>query len=258
MIGAILRVRMASSRLPGKVLLPAAGKRMLLHTLERLRRSQLLDPIVVATSEDASDDPIVDLCKSADAPCFRGSLDDVLDRFYQCATAYQMQHIAEFKGDNPLIDPVVCDQIGKIYLDHVGQYDYVTNNHPPTYPDGQEVEIFPYSALATAWKEAKEPFQREHVTPFIWDQPERFRVLNVRMDPNLHHERWTLDYPEDYTFLRAVFEGLYPGNPAFSMKDVIRFLDAHPELRKINEVHAGYTWYTAHAQDLKTIEKKTP
>jgi spore coat polysaccharide biosynthesis protein SpsF len=255
-VDAILRARMRSSRLPGKVLMQAAGKPFLSHMIERLGRSRLLRRLVVATSEDASDDPIQDLCAREGVPCFMGSAEDVLDRYYRCAQEYRMGHIAVLYADNPLIDPAVCDEVIGAYLKQSGEYDYVSNNHPPTYPDGNEVEVCSFSALVAAWREAREPFQREHVTPFIWDQPGRFRCLNVTMEPSHPGERWTLDYPEDYEFLRTVFENLYPVNPNFSMWDVIRFLDTHPEVRKINAAHADYTWYTTHAGELKTIHRK--
>jgi spore coat polysaccharide biosynthesis protein SpsF len=256
-IDAILRARMQSSRLSGKVLMPAAGKPLLLHLVERLRRTRLLKRVVVATSEAAVDDAIAGLCAREDILCFRGSNEDVLDRYYRCAKAYGMAHIAVLYADNPLLDPGVCDESVAFYLEHLDAYDYVSNCRPSTYPDGQEIEMCSFEALQTAWKEAGKPFQREHVTPFIWDQPERFRCFNLTMEPNLNHrERWTLDYPEDYEFILAVFEGLYPVKPDFSMWDLITFLDAHPDLRKTNAMHGGSTWFTGHEDELKTVQRK--
>ena len=237
--------------------MPAAGKPLLLHMVERLRRARLLTRIVVATSDDAADDAIADLCDRENVLCFRGSNEDVLDRYYGCAKAFGMAHIAVLYADNPLLDPGVCDAAIAFYLTHLDNYDYVSNCRPSTYPDGQEIEICSFEALEAAWQEADKPFQREHVTPFVWDQPERFRCFNLTMEPDLNRrERWTLDYPEDYEFLRAVYEGLYPEKPEFSMWDLIEFLDAHPDLRKINGMHGDYTWFTAHSDELKTVPRK--
>lgn len=247
---------MQSQRLPGKVLMPAAGKPLLCHMIERLRRSRFLESIVVATSTDDADQPIVDLCLGEGIPCFRGRADDVLDRFYSCAREFQMAHIALLGADNPLIDAAVCDQVLGVYLERADEFDYVSNHHPPTFPDGQDIEVLSYPALEKAWKEARKPFQREHGTPFIWDQPKLFRCHNVFMQPDLHKERWTLDYPEDYEFIRAVFEALYPRNPYFSVQDVLALLDTHPELREINAAHVNYTWHAIHADELKTITKE--
>lgn len=224
--------------------------------MERLRRARLLKRIVVATSDEAADDAIADLCDREDFLCFRGSNEDVLDRYYRCAKAYGMAHVAVIYGDNPLLDPGVCDEAIAFYLKHLADYDYVSNCRPSTYPDGQEIEICSFEALETAWQEANKLFQREHVTPFVWDQPERFRCFNLTMEPDLNRrERWTLDYPEDYKFLRAVYEGLYPQKQDFSMWELIEFLGAHPDLRKINGMHGDYTWFTLYADELKTVSK---
>jgi spore coat polysaccharide biosynthesis protein SpsF len=247
---------MRSERLPGKVLMPAAGKPLLCHMIERLRKSRFLEDIVVATTRDDADQPIVDLCLGESIPCFRGHADDVLDRFYSCAREFQMTHIALLGADNPLIDADVCDQVLGVYLERASELDYVSNHHPPTYPDGQDVEVLPFPTLEKAWQEARKPFQREHATPFIWDQPELFRCHNVVMQPDLHRERWTLDYPEDYEFIREVFESLYPHNPWFSMQDVLAMLDARPALREVNANRASYTWHAMHADELRTIPKK--
>ena len=251
-VDAILCARMGSSRLPGKTLLPAVGKPMLQLTIERLQRSRRRGRLVVATSDQAEDDAIAKLCDRLDVPCYRGSADDVLDRVYRCACHYAMAHVAHFGADNPLIDPSLCDEIIGVYLSNLGRWDYVTNNCPPTYPDGQEVEVTLFAALETAWREATDPRHREHLLTFLWENPQRFRIHNVTHEPNLHHERWTLDFPEDYEFLRAVFEALYPTNQAFGMWDVIDYLDAHPELREINAIHRDYyPWVKSHASETR-------
>ena len=249
-VDAILRARMGSTRLPGKVLLPAAGKPLLQHLVERLRRSRRIRRLVVATSVEPGDDPIAELCEGIEADCFRGSADDVLDRYYRCSVEYGIAHIAIMYSDNPLLDPAVVDTVAGAYQTHVGQFDFVSNCRPFTYPDGMEVELCSFAALEAAWRDSSEPFQREHVTPFIWGQPERFRCHNVTMTPDLHaRERWTLDYPEDYDLVRTIFERL-KGEPYFGMLDVLRLLDAEPGLRKINSEHAGLQWWDKHAAEL--------
>lgn len=240
-VGAVVRARIASSRLPGKTLLEAAGKTMLEHTLERLARSRLLGPIVVATTVLPEDDAVVDLCRAVGVPCFRGSADDVLDRVYSCAKEYAMEHVAHFGADNPLIDPAVCDEILEVYVS--GSWDYVTNNLPPTYPDGQEVEVTSFDVLERVWADAREPHHREHMLTYLWEHRGRFRIRNVERRPSLADERWTLDHPEDYELVRAIFEALYPSRPGFSVDDVLGFLDARPELREVNaHLRCAYPW----------------
>lgn len=224
MIDAVVRARMASTRLPGKTLLEAGGKTMLAHTLDRLGRATLIDRIVVATTELPEDDIVAEHCAELGVACFRGSAEDVLGRVHGAAQG--MEHIGHFGADNPLIDPALCDEIIGVYLG--GDWDYVTNNLPPTFPDGEEVEVTSFAALDTAMREATEPRMREHLLTFFWENPECFRIRNVTREPSLHHERWTLDTPEDWELVSAVFEGLEPG---FGTADVIAFLDHHPHLR---------------------------
>lgn len=252
--GAILYARMKASRLPGKVLMPACERPLLLLLVERLLRCEALDRIIIATTDTAEDDRLADTCTAAGVSVFRGSEEDVLDRTYRCALAHGLDPVIRFTADNPLIDAPIADRVIRQYLDHPDDYDYVSNNHPPTWPDGEEVEIVRFAALEAAWNEGREPFQREHCTPFIWDQPERFRIANVALDDDrLHAERWTLDYPEDYDFIRRVYEELYPTNPDFRMGDILSLLDRKPEIRQINAMHAGDVWYSRHAESLRTV-----
>jgi spore coat polysaccharide biosynthesis protein SpsF len=145
-----------------------------------------------------------------------------------------MEHVGHFGADNPLIDPALCDAVIGIYLE--GGWDYVTNNLPPTVPDGEEVEVTSYAALDTAAREASDPRHREHLLTFLWEHPDRFRIRNVTREPSLHHERWTVDTPEDWELVRAVFDALDPG---FTIADVIAFLDEHPQLRT---APGSYDW----------------
>ena len=253
---AILQARMKSSRLPGKVLMPALGRPILSFNVERLRRARTIDRVIVATSDTTEDDAIQKMCEAEGILFFRGSEENVLDRIYRCVRQFGIDVVAKFTADNPLIDPAVIDHVVGFYLAHSDEYDFVSNNHPPTCQDGQEVEVIRTAALEIAWREADKPFQREHVTPFIWDQPERFRLGNVaRADDQWYHAyRWTLDYPEDYEFIKRVYEELYPRKPEFSMQDLMEFLRQRPDIYAINSNRAGYVWYREHLDNLQTVQ----
>lgn len=229
---AILQARTSSSRLPGKVLKPLLGKPMLARQIERLRRVTRVDELIVATSVHATDDAIAALCQAEGLSCFRGSLDDVLDRFYRAALTRSPQHIVRLTGDCPLTDPAVVDRTIDFYAH--GGFDYASNALEPSFPDGLDVEVFRFSCLEAAWREATAPAFREHVTLFIYRHPERFRTGCYRSQTNLAHLRWTVDEPQDYEFVKRVYEALYPRNPQFSMEDVLRFVAEHPEACALN------------------------
>jgi spore coat polysaccharide biosynthesis protein SpsF len=233
MMLAIVQARTSSTRLPGKVLKPIMGKPMLEQQLDRLARVKQIDKLVVATSDCPEDNAVVELCCRAGFESFRGSLDDVLDRFYQTAKSHSSQHIVRLTGDCPVADPDVIDEIISHYLS--GTFDYASNTIEPTYPDGLDAEVFSYECLEQAWREAKLPSQREHVTPFIWQQPERFKLENHRCAFDFSHLRWTVDEPEDFKLITAIYESLYPLNPEFSMKDILNWLDDNPEMAYINQ-----------------------
>jgi spore coat polysaccharide biosynthesis protein SpsF len=232
MIAAILQARVSSTRLPGKVLMPILGAPMLLRQIERVRRAKLIDALLIATSDDASDDPIALLCKKQDVQCFRGSLDDVLDRFYQSARRLLPDHIVRLTGDCPLCDPLLIDQVVEHHLR--GCFDYTSNTIEPTYPDGLDVEIFRYCCLEETWHEARLPSQREHVTPFVYQHPERYRIGSVKHDVDLSELRWTVDEPEDLELVRRIYGDMYPNNQAFGTADILDYLDRQPDLKMVN------------------------
>lgn len=230
---AILQARVSSFRLPGKVLKPILGKPMLVRQIERVLQSRRVDQLIVATSTDPSDDDLESLCRQINVPCFRGSLNDVLDRFYQAAKIWQPQHVVRLTGDCPLIDPEIIDAVIDFCL--AGSYDYVSNATQPTFPDGLDSEVFRFSILEEAWKKSTLPSHREHVTPFIYQQPERFFIGHYRNTEDLSHLRWTVDEPEDFALVTKIYEALYPINPEFRMQDVLSLLRQRPELAAINQ-----------------------
>lgn len=232
---AILQARMSSSRLPGKVLLPLLGEPMLARQIERLRRAQRIDKLIVATSAAPSDDPIAEQCVRLGVACFRGALDDVLDRFEQAARPHDPQHVVRLTADCPLADPELIDQLIAKHL--ASGADYTTNANPPSYPDGLDAEVIRYAVLHIAWREARRQSEREHVTLFVASQSERFAIETLRSEVDLSALRWTVDEADDLELVEHIYAALYPANPAFTMQDVLHLLEARPELRTFNTTH---------------------
>jgi len=224
---------MGSSRLPGKVLKPILGRPMLELQIERLRRCKKIDRLVVATSVNPEDRAIADRCHRVGVDFFRGDPENVLDRFYRAAKQYNPEHVLRLTGDCPLADPLLIDDLVEFYLAH--GYDYASNCHEASLPDGLDAEIFSFSALEQAWKEAELPSHLEHVTPFIRAHPERFKIACYRYHTDLSHLRWVVDEPGDLEFVRRVYEALYPIKPEFGTEDILALLERRPELLKLNE-----------------------
>lgn len=235
MILAILQARMTSTRLPGKVMRPLFGKPMLARQIERIARAKRIEHLVVATSNDPSDDRIATLCNELGVSCFRGALEDVLDRFYRATTNFAPQHVVRLTGDCPLSDPNLIDNVINYYL--AGNYDYASNTIEPTFPDGLDIEIFSFLSLARAWREAKLPSQREHVTPFIYAHPDQFRIGSYKGKEDLSALRWTVDEPADLELIEHIYGKLYPLNQVFTTEDVLVLLDRKPELKTLNSGH---------------------
>lgn len=253
MIAAIVQARMGSTRLGGKVMMEVLGKPLLQHMIERLHHSQYLEDIIIATTIDKKDDNIMALCEKIGVKTFRGSEEDVLDRYYNATKQYNVDIIVRMTSDCPLIDPKVVDRVIKYYFDNKDEFDFVSNMHPPTFPDGLDVEVIPFKTLKKAWQEAKKSYEREHVSPYIWDNPKMFKIGNVAYTDELHlKERWTLDYEEDYFFIKRVFEELYSKRNIFYMEDILELLNRKPEIRKINQKYAGMNWWANQWGNLKT------
>nr|WP_207280525.1 glycosyltransferase family protein [Thermanaerovibrio acidaminovorans] len=233
MILAVLQARVSSRRLPRKVIKEILGVPMILRQVERIKRSARVDQLVVATSLDASDDVLCDLCERSGLDVYRGSLNDVLDRFYRACLPYAPDHVVRLTGDCPLADPAVIDLVIDEHLKCGSQY--TSNTLEPTFPDGLDVEVMAFSALRDAFEEATLPSEREHVTPFIYKHPDRYRLVNVRRKgDNLSHMRWTVDDERDFELVSKIYEALYPLRPDFSSEDVLRLLEAQQELKGIN------------------------
>jgi len=232
MIGAIVQARMLSKRLPGKVLKEILGKPVIGHVLERLSRSKKIDRIVLATSVDKSNDPLEAYVRSIGTDVFRGSEEDVLDRYYQCAKEFGADVIVRVTADCPLLDHRVVDQVIARFLKE--KADYVSNVVELTFPDGLDTEVFSMAALSKAWKEAKAQGEREHVTT-LFRQSDRFSKVNVANETDLSTERWTVDYAEDFKVITAIFAALHPRDPDFGMQDVLKFKREHPEVFAINK-----------------------
>jgi len=224
---------MGSSRLPGKVLFDVEGKTVLEHVIERTKRAQNIERVVVAIPDTSTDDVLAEYCATKNISYFRGNETDVLDRYVQAAQELGVTHIARITSDCPLIDPEVIDRVAAEY--QVGEYDYLsTGRMETTYPDGLDVEIFSFEALKRAWTDATQPSEREHVTPYIWKHPELFNVGTVEFERDLSELRLTVDEPRDLEFVRAVYSAFH-GNDHFLLRDILDLLDEHPEIVAINQ-----------------------
>lgn len=237
---AIIQARLGSTRLPGKVLVEVAGRPVLHHVVVRARAATTLSEVVVATTDSCVDDAVESACTVFGVRCFRGSEADVLDRFYRTARKFDADPIVRITADCPLLDPRVLDDAVRLYGS--GSYDYVSNAIRRTFPDGLDVEVFSRAALEAAWGESRLASEREHVTPFLWKQPGRFRLGSLEQAEDLSALRWTVDEPADLFFVRKVYERLPEGST--SMKAVLDVLATCPDLLAINrgiEMNEGYT-----------------
>lgn len=229
---AIIQARMGSTRLPGKVLLNLAGKPMLERIVRRCRRAATLDEVVVATTTEPADDRIAELGAAHNWPVFRGQEDDVLDRYYQAASQQGADIVVRITGDCPLIDPEVIDLTVKKFLEHK-PLDYASNSlDRVTFPRGLDVEVMSMAALTRAWQEDHNPAWREHVTPYIYRHPEKFRLLAVTSEVDFSYLRWTVDTPADLTLVRKIYEHF--GGDDFSWRQVLALLAQHPQWLEIN------------------------
>lgn len=235
MIGAIVFARMTSSRLPAKEMLEIQSKPILQHVIERIRRSKQLEMIVLATTMNPADDVLEELGKRLGVNVFRGSEHDVLDRCYRAAIKFSLDPVVRITADDPCKDPEIIDQAVNAFIDSKGCYELVCNTQKPTFPEGLDVEVISFSALERTWKEASDPLEREHVTMHMLNNPGKFRTLNIENSNDLSDIRLTIDTMEDFRLIKSVYDALYPANSDFSWKDVVRYLELHPELLEVNK-----------------------
>ncbi len=233
-IAAIIQARVGSTRLPGKVLAEVAGRPMLAHVVERAMDIPHVTEVILASTTNPADEAIVAWARQAGIPCVRGSEEDVLDRFRLAARERAVDVIVRVTSDCPLLDPEVSGLVVREYLERGDTVDYVSNVHPPTYPDGLDTEVFSRRALEAAWHDARLPSDREHVTTYIWRHPERFRLANVSHEEDLSAHRWTVDTGRDLAFVRAVFEATAGDQRPIRLGGVIALLNRRPEIRELN------------------------
>jgi len=233
-IVATIEARMTSTRLPGKVLKPCLGKPMMELLVERVRRSRLIDEIVISTTVNRTDDVLVQCARDLGVGHFRGSEDDVVARVVGAMEAAKADIVVQLTGDCPLLDWAVIDQLIRLY--QANKFDYVSNTTVRSYPRGLDCQVVSLATLQESLRIAKDPAQHEHVCLSIYENPQLFSLFNLMAPPELCYpgQRWTLDTEADYKFLTTVYERLYPQNPAFTSADILRLLHAHPEIEALN------------------------
>lgn len=230
-IVAIVQARMGSSRLPHKVLKDLAGATVLDRVLNRMGRSRLIQETLVATTTEPADNAIVEHCERTGQKVFRGAEQDVLDRYYQAAKSTNADVVVRITSDCPLIDPEVTDATVRAFLDQ--RSDYTSNVRVRTYPRGLDTEVMTVQALERAWREGTKPYQREHVTPYIYENPGKFKLHGIENDADCSQHRWTVDTPEDLQLLRAVY-AQFGGRDDFGWREVLELVEADPSLANIN------------------------
>jgi spore coat polysaccharide biosynthesis protein SpsF len=228
---AIIQARMGSSRLPGKVLLDLGGTTVLARVVNRLRRANLIDDIVVATTDRAPDDAIVAECLRLKVRSFRGSENDVLDRYYQAARTHAADVIVRITSDCPAIDSELVDETIDAFERQHG--DYASNSMTRTYPRGLDAEVFTLAAIERAWREARQAYEREHVTPYFYEHPELFRLVSQQGHTDYSQYRWTLDTIQDLELLRALYAA-FGNQDNFSWREAIALCELKPELPELN------------------------
>jgi spore coat polysaccharide biosynthesis protein SpsF (cytidylyltransferase family) len=236
MIAALIQARLGSTRLPNKVMMELSGKTVIEQVVGRVAACGAIDEVVVVTTVNPGDLPLIALCAGKGVRVFCGSEEDVLDRYYQAARVLAVDHVVRITADCPLLDPAVIKTVVRAHAR--GGCDYTSNVMPPTYPDGEDVEVFSFGALEKAWKETRLASEREHVTQYFLKNPGVFTLCNCANSENLSALRWTLDTPEDLEFIRQVYQRLSGGGGGiFGMREVCELLHVYPGLASINEGH---------------------
>lgn len=248
---AIIQARMGSTRLPGKVLADICGKPLLQRLIERVRATPGVSRVVVATTTESADDVLADWCSAQAVAVYRGSVDDVLDRFWQCAQQHPAEFIVRVTADDPLKDPEVIAQALALCASSP-EVDYASNTLQPTYPEGLDIEVVRFRTLERAAREGTLPSEREHVMPYVWKNPDRFVLRSFSMQPDLSHWRWTVDKPADLELVRRIFAH-FADQPLVGYQAVIAWLNDNPELLAIN---AGTIRHEGYFKTLATEQKQ--
>lgn len=231
----IVQARMSSTRLPGKVLKEVLGRPLLEHLIERLRKVRNADEIIIATTKNVADKAIIKLCEKMNVNWMSGSEHDVLARYYEAAKISDADAIIRITSDCPVIDPVLVEEVIQYYIENYKDVDYVSNSTTRTYPYGMDVEIFSKQSLKEAYENAVLEYEREHVTPYIYNRPDKFRLKNLESPDDYSGYRWTVDQEEDFMVVKKIIEALYPGNPDYGLQDMIELVKLNPEWYEINK-----------------------
>ena len=232
-VNAIIQARCGSTRFPNKVFALIDGKPLLWHVVNRLKYAKMVDDIIVATTVSEKDDKIEEWCKENNVHCFRGSEENVLNRYYSASEAFPSDYVVRITADDPFKEPKVIDDVITKLIEE--GYDHVTNNLPPSFPEGLDCEAFKKSALDRSEKEAETSFEREHVTQYIYHHPEIFKIGNVSNGENLSYLRWTVDKDVDFEMVKAVYAHRNPAKKGILLMDeILDILKAYPEIEKIN------------------------
>lgn len=244
----IIQARCDSTRLKNKVLANIEGKPLIERIYSRVKQVELIDQVVIATTNSAVDNALTDWCIRKKINVFRGSEQNVLERFYECAELYSADIIVRITADDPFKDPIIINHAVDLLIKN--NYDYVSNTIKPTFPEGIDVEVFRFNSLKSAFQSARLDSEKEHVTPYIWKNIDKFSLYNFEHNKNISHLRWTIDYPEDLEFARAIYKKLQVKNDMFYMQDVLSVLDKFPKLLDIQKKIIRNEGY------LKSIEKE--
>jgi len=253
MIGCIVQARMGSSRLPGKTLLKIDDKKTVLEFgINQLTSSNLLDKIIVATTNLKSDDVIKNFVKNMNVDVFRGKSNDVLDRYFQCAKHFSIDTIVRITGDNPLVDPTIIDNLIQKFT--LNSYDYLSNAHVRTFPYGTEVEIFSFESLEQAWKNAILPSEREHVTPYFYNNSNLFNIHNEKQSNDISNLRWTVDREDDLFLVKSIVSKII--KRPILLDDILNLFSKEPKLFKINETQIRDEGYKKSLEEDKDFQNK--
>ena len=235
----LIQARMRSTRLSGKVMLDILGKPVLWHIFNRLRHCNFLDLIVISTGECTNNMAICEFASKNNIPFYAGSETDLIDRLYKTAVNFDASAIVRITADCPLVDPKVIDKLVSEFIKNKDQYDIVRNWKNPSFPHGLEAEVYSFEILKKMWEEIREPEIREWFALYPEREPNSFRILNIANSENLSNFRWTIDYPEDYDFVKQIYQNLYKENEIFYMQDILNLIKKRPELIEINAMHVG-------------------